>query len=54
MGSKQTDKILQSNGNYVYIKKRQLMEWEKIGSNSATDKSLISKIYKQHKQLNIK
>ena len=22
MGSKQTDKILQSNGNYVYIKKK--------------------------------
>ena len=28
-------------------KKRPLMEWEKIVSNAATDKGLISKIYKQ-------
>ena len=27
-------------------KKRQLTEWEKIVSNDATDKGLISKIYK--------
>ena len=27
--------------------KRQLTEWEKIFANDATDKSLISKIYKQ-------
>ena len=39
---------------YIYILKRQLMEWDKIGSNNATDKSLISKMYKQHKQLNRK
>uniref|UniRef100_A0A8D0P519 Uncharacterized protein n=1 Tax=Sus scrofa TaxID=9823 RepID=A0A8D0P519_PIG len=32
--------------------KRQLTEWEKIVSNDATDKSLISKIYKQPIQLN--
>ena len=31
--------------------KRQLAEWEKIVSNDATDKDLISKIYKQLKQL---
>ena len=34
--------------------KRQLTEWEKIVSNDATDKSLISKIYRQVIQLNSK
>ena len=32
--------------------KRQPSEWEKIRANEATDKQLISKIYKQHLQLN--
>ena len=34
--------------------KRQPSEWEKIIANEATDKQLISKIYKQLLQLNFK
>ena len=36
----------------IHKMKRQPSDWEKIKANEATDKGLISKIYKQHLQLN--
>ena len=52
MGPNQTEQLLHSKGNHKT--KRQLTEWEKLFANEATDKGLISKIYKQLRQIYIK
>ena len=53
MGPNQTDKLLHSKGTKKNTE-RQLTEWEKILSNDAVDKGLISGIYKQLIQLHSK
>ena len=53
MRPNQNGKLLYSKGNHKKPK-RQLTELEKIVSNDATDKGLISKIYKQFIQHNSK
>ena len=53
MGPHQTEKLLHSKGNQKE-NKRPLTEWEKIVSNDATDRGLISRIYKQLIQPNSK
>ena len=53
MGPNETSKLLHSKGNHKKTK-RQPSEWEKIFANIPTDNALISKIYKQLMQLNIK
>ena len=49
MEPNQTYKLLHSKGNHKM--KKQPTEWEKLFANNATNKGLISKIYKQ---LNVK
>ena len=51
MGPNQTYKLL-NRKETINKTKRSSMEWEKIVANDATDKDLISKIYKQLKQFN--
>ena len=53
MGPNETSKLLHSKGN-LDKRKRQPTEWEKIFANDMTDKGLISNIYKQLIEFNIK
>ena len=53
MGPHQT-KMLCTMKENINKMKRQPIEWEKIFANDISDKGLISKIYKEHIQLNTK
>ena len=53
MGPNETSKVFTAKET-INKTKRQPTEWEKIFANEATDRGLISKIYKQLMQLNIK
>ena len=53
MGPNQTYKLCTAKET-ISKTKRQPTEWEKIFANDATDKGLISKVYKQLIQLNNK
>ena len=54
MGPNETSKAFCTATETINKTRRQPSEWEKIFANEATDKGLISKIYKQLMQLNIK
>ena len=53
LGPNETSKLLHSKET-INKTKRQPSEWQKIFANEASDKGLISKIYKQLMQLNVK
>ena len=53
MGVHQTKKFLESKET-INKTKRQLTEWEKIFANDISDEGIISTIYKELIQLNIK
>ena len=52
IATEQTQKVCCTSKETISKVKRQPSEWEKIIANEATDKQLISKIYKQLLQLN--
>ena len=54
MGLHQTKKLLYSEGNYQQNYQLSTTEWEKIFSNDISIKQLISKIYKEFRQLTIR